>query len=304
MLPPVIGERRLGPAAIARLVRVASRHDVLHTHLWAADTWGRVAGRLAGRPVLTTEHNTRPDAGWRGRVSTGMARLSTRIACVSPAASAAARAAGVPASRLCVVPNGIDLGHHRPLPFPPGAPPRVLFTGRLVPQKGADVLLDALAQMHRPPGLAVRMLGEGPMRERLAAHAAVRDGTARLLGWQADPREHLGWCSLVVMPSRWEGFGLVALEALAAGRPVLASGVDALPELVGGGGWLVPPDDAPALARGLAAALGDPAALAARAARGPGLARRFTLDRMVDDYASMWRALHQGAPRAYNAPHA
>ena len=301
VLPAVRRGRRVGPGTVARLAAVARGYDVVHTHLWAGDTWGRIAGTLAQRPVLTTEHNTRPDAGWRGALSRAMAPLSDRIICVSDAAAGVARAGGVAPARLRVVANGIDLSHHEPLPLPEGVPPRVLFLGRLVRQKGPDVLLDAVRQMGALPGLEVRVLGEGPMRAQLATHEAVRSGRVRLLGWQADPREHVGWCSLVVMPSRWEGFGLVAVEAMASGRPVLASSVDALPGVVGEAGWLIPPEDPTALARALAAALGDPVGLRGRAARGPGLARRFTVEAMVSAYAEAWRGLHSVAVGAYNA---
>lgn len=298
VLPPVLRGRRVGPGTLARLHAVVRRHDVVHTHLWAGDTWGRLAGRMARRPVLTTEHNARPDASWRGVVSQLMAPLSDRVVFVSAAAAAAA---GVRPGHRQVVPNGVDLGHHVPSPLPKGLPPRVLFLGRLVPQKGPDILLDALTIMRGPAGLEVRIVGEGPMRARLASHPAVRSGRVVLHDWLADPREHLAWCSLVVMPSRWEGFGLVAVEALATGRPVLASNVDALPDVVGDGGWGVAPEDPAALARALSAVLADPAGIRERATRGPGLARRFTLDAMVASYAEVWRELHSGRGGAYNA---
>lgn len=298
VLPPVRRGRRVGPGAVARLAAEARRHDLVHTHLWAGDTWGRLAGALARRPVVTTEHNTRPDAGWRGRVSVGMARLSRRVVCVSEAAAAEARSAGVPAPRIRVIPNGVDLSHHRARPLPAGAPPRVLFLGRLVPQKGPDVLLAALELLGDVPGLEVRVLGEGPLHPALARHPLVQRGTVRLLGWCPDPAEHLAWCSLVAMPSRWEGFGLVAVEAMAAGRPLVASRVDALPELIGDAGWLVPPDAPGALAGALRGALADPAALASRGGRGPARAARFGLASMVDAYARIWRGVLSAGPRA------
>ncbi|MEC7947513.1 MAG: glycosyltransferase family 4 protein [Myxococcota bacterium] len=300
VLPAVRSGARMTGAAVARLAAVARRHDVVHTHLWAGDTWGRLAGFLAGRPVISTEHNTRPDAGWRGRISAAMSPFSHQIVCVSDAAAESARRAGVRAARLTVIPNGVDLAHHVPTSLPEGVPPRLLFCGRLVEQKGADVLLDAVERLDDIPDLEVRLLGEGHQRLALAEHPVVREGRAELIGWRPDLRPHLSWCSVVVMPSRWEGFGLFALEALASGRPVVASGVDALPEIVGNAGWMVPPGDPPALAGMLRTVLGDPQEVAARAARAPGRARRFTVDAMVSAYADIWRRLPAGRRGIYN----
>ena len=252
---------------------------------------------------MTTEHNSRPDTDWRGRISSRMARLSRRVVCVSEAAAAASRLQGVPAARLEVIPNGVDLGRFDPLPVPEGTPPRLLFMGRLVPQKGVDVLFEALAGIQDVPGLEARVLGDGPMRASLEQHPLVRRGIVRMLGWQSDPGPHLAWCSLVVMPSRWEGFGLVMVEALASGRPVVASEVDSLPSLVGDAGWLVMPDQPRELARAIEQALRDPDDLRARAARGPSRAAAHGSDTMVARYADLWRELHAIPRRVYNDAH-
>jgi len=304
VLQPVTRNGRRGGRGLQALARVVRGHDVVHTHLWAGDVWGRLAARLARRPVVTTEHNTRPDAGWRGTVSVRMSPLSSVIVCVSESARQAALAAGVSRSRLRVIPNGVDLGRFQPQPLPTGVPPRVLFMGRLVPQKGPDVLLDALAELCGTPGLEARLVGEGPLHEVLSGHPMVRSGRVEMLGWTPDPAEHLRWCSLVVMPSRWEGFGLVMVESLASGRPVIATAVDALPALVGEAGWLVPPGDPSALARMLERVLSDTDELRSRAALAARQSSGFGIGPMVEAYAATWRQLHGGPREVYNPGHA
>jgi glycosyltransferase involved in cell wall biosynthesis len=291
VLPPARRGRVMGPRGLRRLVRAARGADLVHTHLWAGDAWGRLAAARAGVPVLTTEHNTRPDAGWRGWVATRMSPLSTRVACVSAAARAAAVAQGGDPSRLVVVPNGIDLSRFRPLPPADPARPRVVFLGRLEPQKGPDLLLEALDRLGDLPGLAADLYGEGRLRAALERRARTLPVPVRLPGWTADVQAALAPAAVVVVPSRWEGFGLSAVEALASGRPVVASAVDALPEVVGSTGVLVRPEDPAALAAALRRLLSDPARLRALAAAGPARAARFGLDATVATYATHYREL-------------
>jgi glycosyltransferase involved in cell wall biosynthesis len=141
----------------------------------------------------------------------------------------------------------------------------VLFLGRLdLFQKGLDTLLDAMAILAEDDGAPMlRIAGRG--RDGPRVHARVRrlglERRVSLLGEvsHAEKLRLLAGAALLVMPSRFEGFGLVAAEAMAAGVPVLASTAGALPEVIDPprGGVLVPPGDAPALAAGLASLLGD-----------------------------------------------
>jgi glycosyltransferase involved in cell wall biosynthesis len=143
----------------------------------------------------------------------------------------------------------------RPVPY-------VLAVGRLAPQKGFDVLLDALPRCsHAPP---VVIAGDGPDRSALAARAAASGLTARIewLGEVSRDRvKHLlRGAALVVMPSRFEGNPLIAIEAMQAGAPLIASDIPGLPDELRTGqtGWLVPPEDPAALAAAMDRLLGDP----------------------------------------------
>jgi glycosyltransferase involved in cell wall biosynthesis len=130
---------------------------------------------------------------------------------------------------------------------------KVFFTGRFDRQKGLDVLLEAAALA---PGLiTVRCAGASVVDEGASINVPAN---VELLGWLTEEEisGQLACADIVAVPSRWEGFGLVAIEAMRAGLPVVASRIGGLPEVIeeGVSGHLVPPDDPPAL---LAALLAD-----------------------------------------------
>ena len=259
---------RAGVRAVARLAAWSAQADVVHTHLWAGDFWGRPAARLAGRRIITTEHNTRAESAIRQRIWTAMAPLSHRIVCVSQAASVVVQQAGVAAQRLDVIENGIDLTR-----FSPGdasAHSIVLAVGRLTRQKGFDVLLEAV----RSAPVPTCIVGEGEDRAELERRSVGLP--VSLPGWRADIRPVLAEAAVMVIPSRWEGFGLVAVEAMASGVPVIASRVDGLVEVVGDAGVLVPPGDPAALSSAIHSLLADNTRRKEIARRGLIRARRFS----------------------------
>lgn len=177
---------------------------------------------------------------------------------------------GIPAERIFVVPNACpDPWAAQGGPRAPQASGGALYVGRLSAEKGADVLLEAW----RGSQLPLRLVGEGPERERLAELAAQAPG-AELTGFESPNQvaRRLEEAGLVILPHRWEEpFGLVVIEAFAAGRPVIASNLGGPAELIDHGvnGLLVPAGDPEALARAAQDLLRDPARLAAmgRAAR-------------------------------------
>lgn len=147
--------------------------------------------------------------------------------------------------------------------------PQFLFAGHLEPWKGLDVLLEALELLPEPrPSLQV--YGDGSLAASLAARAPRG---VRFLGPVPLGPQDLRAADLVVVPSRRESFGMVALEALAAGCPLLASAVGGLVELVGDGGQLVAPGDPLALAEALQRVVADPVGTRARAEQGQARAR-------------------------------
>lgn len=275
------GRKRLGVRAIGRLVAAMEDVDVVHTHLFAGDTWGRIAAALArvrGRrvAVVTTEHNVNRDETWQRPVKRALADVSDAIVCVSEAAAAWTR--DVEGIRdVTVIPNGIDLARFGPHRGGDGT--RVLAIGRRVPQKGFDVLVDAL-----PEGLSLAIAGEGAWT---CAHPGVR-----LLGRREDVPALLAEADILAVPSRWEGFGLAAAEGLAAGIAVVASDVGGLREVVGDAGVLVPPEDPTALRAALSRLTGDAALRRTLGSRGVArAAARFDLRETVRRYEVLYRTV-------------
>lgn len=156
---------------------------------------------------------------------------------------------GLPAERIRVKPNFVpDPG---PRSQPPSRSRTVLYVGRLAPGKGVDVLLRAWAK-GRPDGLELLVVGDGELRRELEAIAP--DGV-RFVGRITPPevRQVMLDARALVFPSVWqEPFGLVLIEALACGLPVIASDQSGSREILGGAAVFAPPDDVPALARALA----------------------------------------------------
>lgn len=251
--------RDLSPLLAARAVaRVrGQRPDVVHTHLVHADVYGAVAAAAAGSVLVSTKHNDDPfRAGAFRVVERLLARRSARVVAITEAlARFNVDRVGLPARKLAVVRYGLDAA-----PVETGTRPSVrddvrllLSVGRLVPQKGHDVTLRALAELraeHADVELAI--LGEGV--ERAALEALASDlGVSEALHLPGDVDNVGDWLAradVFLHAARWEGFGLVLLEAMLAARPVVAAGVSSIPELVVDRetGRVVPAEDPGALA--------------------------------------------------------
>ncbi|MCL8012093.1 glycosyltransferase family 4 protein [Streptomyces sp. AS02] len=186
---------------------------------------------------------------------------------------------------LFVVPNGIEHKSAQPL----SETEHVVFAGRLERVKGVGVLLDALRELLPVrPGVRLTVVGDGPDRTRLEASAADLVAAQRVIfrGWlaESDVIECLGTASVVALPSIWpENFPTVALEALQVGRPLVASRVGGLPELVGGdNGALVAAGSAGELAAALDGLLGRRVVLERMGAASASRAERYRLEEFLD----------------------
>ncbi len=222
-----------------------------------------------------------------------------RFVCPSRFLGEKMRAARVFPERLRVVPNFVPVASVPPRDAPGEG---VLYVGRLSPEKGVDVLIEAAA---RRPGLRVEIAGDGPARPDLEALAA-----ARALGERVRFHGHLApdelarlrrRCAVAAVPSRWhENMPLVVLEAFAAGLPVVATDLGGLPELIEDGvdGRCVPPDDPEALGEVLEALAGDPARALAmgRAARAK-VERGFTPERHLERLDAVYEEAAAAAGR-------
>ena len=211
-----------------------------------------------------------------------------------------------PAQAVRVIPNGVDAQTFHPAAEnerPSGGPVRLLFVGRVVFQKGLDVLLRALAAL--PAGLAweLEIIGDGEQRATLTAEAARLDLAERITfaGWcdRAGIAERYRAADVFVFPSRDEGMPNVVLEAMASGLPIVATAIAGSEDLVreGENGHLVPPDDAASLTAALARLLADPAGCRAlgRASRAI-VERDYTWARVAAEYLEMIRETCQPPP--------
>ena len=253
--------------------------DVLHMHepLMPLVPWFVL--RQSTAPVVATFHTHREQGHrWYARYGLG-ARLMRRIR-VRLAVSDAARrtVARYYPGDYEIVPNGIDVDRfQQPAARPPEMPdgrPYVLFVGRLEPRKGVDRLIRAMTIVQqRSPDARLVVVGDGP--DRLALAAAARDAGVDVvfLGRVSDERlpAYYQAADLVCSPALGdESFGIVLLEAMAAGRPIVATRIDGYAELLGGTGCarLVDVDDPAALAREITSLLADPGLRRTLGARG------------------------------------
>jgi glycosyltransferase involved in cell wall biosynthesis len=259
--------------AVLQLRRALAGADLVHAHGLRAGLVAAAARRAAGLrsvPLVLTLHNALlqdggPLHGLLQRAERTTVRAADLVLAVSSDLAANARAAGARDVRVAPVmaPRrpaatrtrdevraelGIDEG--RPL---------VVVIARLHPQKGYDVLLDALARWGaREPVPLVAVAGDGPLHDELAARIRAERLPVTLLGRRDDVTDLLDAADLCVLPSRWEGSPLTAQEALRAGTPLVATRTGGLPELLGDGALLVPVGDADALATAVHDVLTDP----------------------------------------------
>jgi len=150
--------------------------------------------------------------------------------------------------------------------------PLVVAIGRLHPQKGYDVLFDAVARWEREgrlmPAPLVAIAGDGPLEAELAERIRAERLPILLLGRRSDVADLLGAADACVLPSRWEGSPFTAQEALRAGTPLISTRAGGIPELVGTAAELVPVGDAGALAEAVVRVLDNPARAAELAEAG------------------------------------
>lgn len=204
----------------------------------------------------------------------------------------AQEAFGVPVVHIY---NGIDLPSRQPLPDKPS----LLYVGRLEHVKGVEVLLRAMPSIiKRVPGTHVRIVGDGPDRERLEALArelgVVKSVT--FCGWLKGNAvlEEYKRAKVHVIPSVWpENLPTVAIEALAVGRPIAGSRVGGIPELIKDGvtGAVVPPGDHKALSAAITGLLSDKK-LSAKADAARASASRFTLDTFIANIEKLYGDIH------------
>jgi glycosyltransferase involved in cell wall biosynthesis len=273
--------------AIARLAAVGSGVAVVYTpHAFAA--MDPAASNICRRLY--------------GNMERGLAHLTNAVICVSPEERAFAQALGLTAAQLRMIPNGIDeeQGEVDPensraaLQIPEQAVV-IGFVGRLTSQKAPELLLEAFERISNSNRQAVVVyVGEGPLYEELRERAVELglETRVRFLGWR-DGRKMMHVFDLLALPSRYEGLPYVALEAIAAGLPVVATNIAGCRLIVDDrrNGFIVPPNRADLFAEALRVLVEDPAMRLQFSAASRAKARFFRIDRMISATLSVYQSL-------------
>lgn len=287
----------IDPRVMAPLLGILHPAMIVHAHDQHAHTLADAAARIRSSPVVVTrrvEFPVRHPARWH---------RASQVIALSSAVRDRLITGGVETARITVIPPAVDLAAvdesapprwPESIPQPATGSPLVVCIAALTPEKGLDTLLDAAAlllQSH--PDLQWIVLGEGRLRAELTQKRAALglEQVVALPGHLDHPAAILAHATLMVQPSRSEGFGSSILDALSLGIPVVASNVGGLPEsLAAGGGLLVPADDAAALAQSVAELVDDHALRERLGGDGRIAAEQFDLPVMVSRTVEVYRS--------------
>ena len=305
--------------AVRRAADEIARHlrnwdaDILCCSGYKPDVIGWLAGHQTGLPVVSVSHGW-TGATWKVRLYEALDKMALRwmdtIVCVSEGQAVKVRRTGAPAERIRVIRNAVSLkrfGDPNPAfrnelqGFFRTPPSRIIgAAGRLSPEKGFARLVEAAALLVRSDGdIGVVIFGEGPLRGELTRQIAalgLQDHVV-LAGFRSNIEDFLPHANVVALPSYTEGLPVIALEALAARVPVVATAVGGVPEVVEDGlsGFLVPPGDAAALALRIAEVLSDESRRVAMGRRGrQRVEEQFTFAAQSLQYQRLFEELVEG----------
>jgi len=238
---------KIDPITVLRLSQFIRNNQIhlVHTHLSTASILGSLAARLAHVPSVAHVH---------GLNNANCFRYSTRVIAVSKAVKEHLCAQGIPAHKVTVVYNGVDLSKFDPVPSTMAkqqlgydiSKPLIGVFGRLSAEKGQISAIRAMPLiLSKHPGAILLLAGRGRDEERLKSAATDMGIADKVLfpGFTQDIRQFMSACDIVLTPSNKEGFGISAIEAMALERPVIASSVGGLIEIVEDGetGFIVSP---------------------------------------------------------------
>lgn len=286
--------------AVEGLTSPSGRLPVIHAHNYEAALPALYAREETGAPLVVTLHLPAPAP--YAALERRLVEYADAVIAVSTSLAEEYRTREWDGVEPVAIPNGVDpsMFHGPALGSSPRRPGRLLISGRVTPQKGIDLAIRALATLlPRYPQLGLRVAGTGPWERayrNLARELGVQDRITWLgfLGQEVLRREYQE-CSMLLMPSRFEPFGLSALEAMACGAPVVASWVGGLPEFItpDESGLLVPPSDVPALAAAIRYLLEFPEEAAWLGAGAITAARALSWERTARSTLDVYRSLPQ-----------
>jgi glycosyltransferase involved in cell wall biosynthesis len=304
---------RLGRALLESMEKLREQQaDVLLCHGYKANLLGRIAARRCGIPTVAVSR------GWTGeslrvrlyeQLDRWNLRWMDRVVCVSEGQAARVRHAGVREERLAVIRNAVRADRF-PHPHPaqrallermfPRRPRRIVAAaGRLSPEKGFGVLLEAAARIDDPT-IGFIHFGNGPLRQQTADRIAALGISERfvLAGFRSDLDQFMPCFDALALPSFTEGLPNVVLEAFAAGVPVVATAVGGTPEVIEDGlsGYLVPPGKPTLMSQRIRQVLSDEAARKAMGEQGRQRVRdEFTFEAQARQYLQLFDGLQPQA---------
>lgn len=274
------------------------RIDVVCTNMQKELRFAGVAAKCLKIPVVVWRHIDQPLKNkWRYRVTYNF--LATRIVANSNATktSLLKNTPWLDKERITVIYNGIDpefyahgngvkIRHHYGLT---DDTPLIGFVGQLNERKGIQYLLEAFMQVRQEiPGAKLMLVGSGNLRSTIEAFRQNNNCCEQIIlaGFQTNIPDFMNAFDLLVLPSLWEGFGYVLVEAMAAGRPVITTNTSSMPEIVRDGvdGLLVPPGEAQSLSQAIIRLLQNPQLAKQMGENGKKhVEEQFTKKRMIDE---------------------
>lgn len=272
-----------------RFVR-AWQPDFIVSHLWLANAISRGSWPAHRRPVLALEENMADIKTLQMRaVDRLLERVPGRIVAVSQAVRASLVAQGISEKKIVTIPNALDLSRYRAMA--PAAPHEgfvYAFAGRLIHQKGVDILLRAFAQLEKGRLL---IAGEGPDRtalEALAEELRIQERVS-FVGIRHDLPEFFAEADCFVLPSRYEGLPIVLIEAMAAGKAIVVSDFGAAREVLKEGetGLIVPRENPEELARAMGRVASDAPLRQRLGEAARHAAERYSIEQHVEKLAAL-----------------
>jgi glycosyltransferase involved in cell wall biosynthesis len=304
-----MNNKHFNPDLIPRLINKINqeKYDIVHTHLIHADLYGMIAAKMAGvKVIVSTRHNDnlfRRQFPWNLLINFNT-KLADNLICISESLKQfTIKYEGTPKDKISVIYYGFNPQNKQfdsswKKQFNWDEETKIIgIVARLIEQKGHSTLLKAMSQiLPQFPNTKLVIIGDGILRQSLEEYSEKLgiNSQVNFLGYHQNAAEMMGGFDIFIHPSRWEGFGLVFLEAMAAKLPIIATNVSAIPEIVEQEktGLLVPKDDDIALANAICQLLSNPDLAKNMGENGrKRLEKYFTVDVMAQKTANLYDQL-------------
>lgn len=287
------------PKHILQLIKLARRFDVVHTHNTTPQLFGAIASIFCKKLWVTTEHTTTSHrrVWWYRPIERWMYRRYTRIICISDAAANAVRSiSGTQLSNIGIISNGVDILKYKcaqpidrtQIGRPIHNKKIILMVGRYSYQKDQATIIKALKSLPNEIELWLVGYGETENTLRTLAHDLKVVDRVMFLGMRTDVPELLKTADIVIQSSHIEGFGLAAVEAMAAGIPVLASDIPGLHDVVDGAGLLFEHENDRQLANHISNLFENQTLYNELAYKGLKRAAEYSIDQMAENYTMVY----------------